>query len=133
MQPVGVGVAGEIYIGGIQVGRGYLNQPELTAERFLRDPFAADADARLYRTGDLGRWRPDGAIEYLGRNDHQVKIRGVRIELGEIEARLAEVACVAEVIVLSREDEPGNPRLVAYYTADAAAAATPTSIDATPT
>jgi acyl-coenzyme A synthetase/AMP-(fatty) acid ligase len=124
MAPVGVGVAGEIHIGGIQVARGYLNQPELTAERFICDPFTADADARLYRTGDLGRWRPDGAIEYLGRNDHQVKIRGVRIELGEIEARLADVAGVAEVIVLAREDEPGNPRLVAYYTAPADAAAT---------
>ncbi|HSS01494.1 MAG TPA: amino acid adenylation domain-containing protein [Kofleriaceae bacterium] len=139
MQPVGVGVAGEVHIGGIQVARGYLNQPDLTAERFITDPFAHDADARLYRTGDLGRWRPDGAIEYLGRNDHQVKIRGVRIELGEIEARLVDVAGVAEVIVLAREDEPGSPRLVAYYTvhtdepaADEAAAAMPISIDATP-
>src|SRR5581483_6249749 len=82
-RPVPPGVVGEIYIGGVGVGRGYLNKPQLSEERFLKDPFSDDPTARLYKSGDLGRWRPDGAIEYLGRNDHQVKIRGFRIELGE--------------------------------------------------
>ncbi|WP_032716848.1 AMP-binding protein, partial [Pseudomonas syringae] len=89
-QPVPLGVAGEIYIGGVQVARGYLNLAQLTAERFIKDPFCDDPSARLYRTGDLGCWLADGNIEYLGRNDFQVKIRGLRIELGEIEACLAK-------------------------------------------
>ena len=116
MQPVPVGVSGELYIGGVQVARGYLNQPELTAQRFIEDPFVAGG--RLYKTGDLGRWLPDGSIEYLGRNDFQVKIRGFRIELGEIEAQLARLEGVREVVVLARKEALEEKHLVAYYTGE---------------
>lgn len=123
-QPVPIGVAGEIYIGGAGVARGYLNRPELTEERFFRDPFVSDPQARMYKTGDLGKWRADGRIEYLGRNDQQVKIRGFRIELGEIEAQLLRYEQIKNAVVIAREDIPNERRLVAYVipqnTSDAA-------------
>ncbi|MBC8952379.1 non-ribosomal peptide synthetase [Xenorhabdus sp. PB62.4] len=113
-EPVPIGAAGEIHIGGVGVARGYLNLPELTAERFITDPFRPDPDARLYKTGDLGRWLPDGSIAYLGRNDFQVKIRGLRIELGEIETCLTQCADIREAVVIARENDTGDKRLVAY-------------------
>jgi len=114
-QPVPVGVMGEIYIGGAGVALGYLDRPELTAERFLTDPYAPERNALMYKTGDLAYWRTDGCIEFVGRNDFQVKIRGFRIELGEIEARLAAHPELTEVLVMAREDQPGEKRLVVYY------------------
>jgi acyl carrier protein len=114
MQPVPIGVPGELCIGGVQVARGYLNRPELTAERFIPDPFSQRQGRKLYRTGDLTRFRPCGGIEFLGRIDHQVKIRGYRIELGEIESVLRQHSGISDVIVMAREDVPGDKRLIAY-------------------
>lgn len=114
MQPLPVGVPGELYIGGVQVARGYLNRPELTTRKFVPDPFRGDPGGRLYRTGDLARFLPDGNIEFLGRIDHQVKLRGLRIELGEIEEQMARCEGVREAVVQLREDTPGDQRLVAY-------------------
>jgi amino acid adenylation domain-containing protein len=114
-----IGVPGELWIGGVQVARGYAGEPARTAERFVPDPFGARSGARAYRTGDLGRWRADGQLDYLGRLDHQVKIRGQRIELGEIEAALRAVPGIHAAVVIAETPASGAARLIAYYVAAA--------------
>jgi surfactin family lipopeptide synthetase A len=136
LQPVPIGVAGELHIGGDGLARGYLKRPELTAEKFIPRPLNldpaqnldpvpnSDPDARLYKTGDLVRYLPNGNIEFLGRIDHQIKIRGFRIELGEIEAVLRQHSAINETVVVAREDTPGDKRVVAYFVATGNAAPT---------
>jgi len=124
-----IGVVGELYVGGPCVARGYLNQPELTAQRFLPDPFQGAAGGRLYRTGDLARWRPDGTLEFRGRIDDQVKVRGHRIELGEVESALLRHPAVREAAVVVREVAPGAVRLVAYLVAGVAPAEIPSRVE----
>lgn len=114
LEPVPIGVAGELHIGGVGVSRGYLNRPDLTAERFIPDSWSGEAGSRLYKTGDLARHRPDGSLEFLGRIDQQVKVRGFRIEPHEIEVSLLRLPGVDEAVVVAREDRPGERRLVAY-------------------
>jgi amino acid adenylation domain-containing protein len=118
LDPMPLGIPGEAYLGGIGVSRGYLNRPEMTAERFVPSPFGKEAGSRLYRSGDLARASESGWIEFIGRADEQVKLRGYRIELGEIEARLASHPRIREAVAQVREDYPGDKRLVAYYTVD---------------
>src|SRR5262249_14130139 len=112
--PVPIGVPGELYIGGDSVGRGYLNRPDLTAQRFLPDPFSQEAGSRMYRTGDRGRYLADGNLEFLGRTDQQVKVRGFRVELKEIEVVLARHSAVEQAAVLATVDGHDSVRLIAY-------------------
>jgi hypothetical protein len=114
LEPVPAGLKGELYIGGAKLARGYLNRPDLTAERFIPDPFSDEPGSRLYRTGDLCRWQVDGNVEYLGRSDHQVKLRGHRIELGEIEATLLRHPVVRQAVVALCTGAGGQPELAAY-------------------
>jgi amino acid adenylation domain-containing protein/non-ribosomal peptide synthase protein (TIGR01720 family) len=114
LQPIPIGVPGELHIGGVGLARGYLNRPELTAEKFIADPFSNESSSRLYKSGDMARYLPDGNIEYLGRIDNQIKIRGFRIELGEIESVLGQYPLIKEGVVVVHESSKGDKRLVAY-------------------
>ncbi len=114
LKPVPVGVRGELFVGGIGVARGYFNRPELTAEKFVPNPFASTPGERMYKTGDVARFLPDGNIEFLGRKDHQIKLRGYRIELGEIETAIGKYTNIKDSVVIAREDKPGDKKLVAY-------------------
>lgn len=118
LEPVPIGMPGEIHIAGVGLARGYLNRPDLTAQKFIPNPFSDDPDALMYKSGDLGTWLPDGNIDFLGRIDHQVKIRGFRIEIGEIETVMRQHDTVKEVVIIAREDTPGVKRLVAYVVAE---------------
>lgn len=118
LNPVPYGVPGELHIAGVGLAQGYLGRPELTAEKFISNPFSNNKASKLYKTGDLAKWLPNGAVEYLGRIDHQVKLRGYRIELGEIESKIHENFAVKDCAVIVREDSPGDQRLVAYIVAD---------------
>src|SRR5262249_25341419 len=121
-QPVPIGVPGELHIGGDGVARGYWNRPELTGERFIRNPFRTEADVRMYKTGDLVRYLSNRCLEFLGRLDDQVKLRGFRVELGEIESVLCQHPNIQESAVIVREDKPGDRRLVAYLVCSGQAA-----------
>jgi amino acid adenylation domain-containing protein len=124
-EPCPVGIAGELYIGGAGVGRGYLNRPELTAEKFIPHPFEGQEGARLYRTGDWARYRADGQIEFTGRRDQQVKLRGFRIELGEVETALARHSSISESVVITRPHDRAGTRLIAYFVSNGPADSAP--------
>ena len=128
LQPVPVGVPGELYIGGVGVTRGYLNRPDLTAQRFIENPFAGEPGAKLYKTGDVVRYRADGNLEFLGRADNQVKIRGFRVELEEVEQAVRSYAGVADCVVVLREDDDHDKRLIAYVVPDPALSPTITEL-----
>jgi amino acid adenylation domain-containing protein len=130
LRPLPIGVAGQLYIGGAGLTRGYLNRADLTAQSFLPNPFGQKPGARLYKTGDLARYLADGNVEFLGRMDHQIKLRGFRIELGEIEAVLSEHREIVQSVVIAREETPGDKRLVAYVVSRDRATATATELRA---